>query len=126
MLHSRDARLQRREQALEQGRTYGIAASHQWIQDQWIQAQPLCRTRGRRGGRIARLWWAAVVVYVGVVPEQRGRGLAARLVRRGTEQLDQRLGEVRGDCDRDNVAMVKLSSEQATSRPHAGAATSAR
>jgi ribosomal protein S18 acetylase RimI-like enzyme len=50
----------------------------------------------------------AVVSYVGVVPEQRGRGLAAQLVRRGTERL-LRSGadEIRGDCDRDNVAMVK-------------------
>jgi RimJ/RimL family protein N-acetyltransferase len=50
----------------------------------------------------------AVIGYVGVVPEQRGRGLATQLVRRGTERL---LGSgadvIRGDCDRDNVAMVK-------------------
>lgn len=50
----------------------------------------------------------AVIAYVGVAPEQRGRGVAARLVRRGTEQLlaagAQQIG---GDCDRDNVAMVK-------------------
>ena len=51
---------------------------------------------------------SAVIAYVGVVPEQRGRGLAQELVRRGTERL---LGsgatEIRGDCDRDNVGMVK-------------------
>ena len=50
----------------------------------------------------------AVVAYVGVVPEQRGRGLAARLVRRCTEQLvASGSDEIGGDCDRDNVAMVK-------------------
>ena len=50
----------------------------------------------------------AVVAYVGVVPEQRGRGLAPRLVRRGTEQLlASGADEIGGDCDRDNVAMVK-------------------
>jgi ribosomal protein S18 acetylase RimI-like enzyme len=51
---------------------------------------------------------SAVVAYVGVVPEQRGRGLAVPLVRRGTEQLAASgAAEIRGDCDRDNVAMVK-------------------
>jgi RimJ/RimL family protein N-acetyltransferase len=50
----------------------------------------------------------AVVAYVGVVPEQRGRGLAARLVRRTTERLlASGAEEIGGDCDRDNVAMVK-------------------
>jgi ribosomal protein S18 acetylase RimI-like enzyme len=50
----------------------------------------------------------AVVSYVGVVPEQRGRGLAPVLVRRGTERLlESGVDEIRGDCDRDNVAMVK-------------------
>ena len=50
----------------------------------------------------------AVVAYVGVVPEQRGRGLAPQLVRRGTERLvDSGADEIRGDCDLDNVAMVK-------------------
>jgi ribosomal protein S18 acetylase RimI-like enzyme len=51
---------------------------------------------------------SAVVAYVGVVPEQRGRGLAAELVRRGTEQLlAAGATAIRGDCDRDNVGMVK-------------------
>jgi ribosomal protein S18 acetylase RimI-like enzyme len=50
----------------------------------------------------------AVVWYVGVVPEQRGRGLATQLVRRGTERLvDSGIEEIRGDCDLDNVGMVK-------------------
>ncbi len=52
----------------------------------------------------------AVIAYVGVVPEQRGRGLAARLVRRATEQLlASGADKIGGDCDRDNVAMVKAS-----------------
>jgi ribosomal protein S18 acetylase RimI-like enzyme len=50
----------------------------------------------------------AVVTYVGVVPEQRGRGLAARLVRRATERLlAGGAEEIGGDSDRDNIAMVK-------------------
>jgi ribosomal protein S18 acetylase RimI-like enzyme len=50
----------------------------------------------------------AVVWYVGVVPEARGRGLAAHLVRRGTERLlAAGAGEIRGDCDLDNLGMVK-------------------
>ncbi len=56
----------------------------------------------------ARTPGAAVIGYVGVVPEQRGRGLAAKLVGRGTEQLlAAGDAEIRGDCDRDNVAMAK-------------------
>lgn len=51
---------------------------------------------------------AAVISYVGIVPESRGRGLAPQLVRRGTRRL---LGsgaeEIRGDCDRDNIGMIK-------------------
>ena len=51
---------------------------------------------------------AAVVWYVGVVPEARGRGLATHLVRRGTERLlAAGADEIRGDCDRDNVGMVR-------------------
>jgi ribosomal protein S18 acetylase RimI-like enzyme len=51
---------------------------------------------------------AAVVYYVGVPPEQRGRGIAARLVRRGTAQLTAAGAEdIRADCDLGNVAMVK-------------------
>lgn len=50
----------------------------------------------------------AVVAYVGVVPGQRGRGLAPLLVRRGVERLlESGADEIRGDCDRDNVGMVK-------------------
>jgi ribosomal protein S18 acetylase RimI-like enzyme len=50
----------------------------------------------------------AVIAYVGVVPEQRGRGLAQQLVRRGTELLvSSGATEIRGDCDRDNIGMVK-------------------
>jgi ribosomal protein S18 acetylase RimI-like enzyme len=51
---------------------------------------------------------AALIAYVGVVPEQRGRGLAQQLVRRGTELLiESGATEIRGDCDRDNIGMVK-------------------
>jgi RimJ/RimL family protein N-acetyltransferase len=50
---------------------------------------------------------SAVIAYVGVVSEKRGRGIAADLVRHGTDVL---LGagatEVRGDCDRDNPGMI--------------------
>jgi RimJ/RimL family protein N-acetyltransferase len=50
----------------------------------------------------------AVIGYVGVVSEQRGRGLAQQLVRRGTALLlESGADEIRGDCDRDNVGMVK-------------------
>jgi RimJ/RimL family protein N-acetyltransferase len=51
---------------------------------------------------------SAVIAYVGVVPDQRGRGLAPELVRRGTERLlESGATEIRGDCDGDNVGMVK-------------------
>jgi RimJ/RimL family protein N-acetyltransferase len=51
---------------------------------------------------------SAVIAYVGVVPERRGRGLAAALVRRGTARLAAAgATEIRGDCDRDNVAMAR-------------------
>ena len=55
----------------------------------------------RTGGR-------GVVGYVGVVPEQRGRGLAVQLVQRGAQHLSAAgVEDIGGDCDRDNVAMVK-------------------
>jgi ribosomal protein S18 acetylase RimI-like enzyme len=51
---------------------------------------------------------SAVVWYVGVVPEARGRGLATQLVRRGTGRLlGAGLDDIRGDCDLANVGMVK-------------------
>jgi RimJ/RimL family protein N-acetyltransferase len=51
---------------------------------------------------------SAVVAYIGVVPAERGRGFAPELVRRGTERLlASGQAEIRGDCDRDNVGMVK-------------------
>jgi RimJ/RimL family protein N-acetyltransferase len=51
---------------------------------------------------------SAVIAYVGVVPAQRGRGFAPALVRRGTARLAAAgAAEVRGDCDRDNVAMAR-------------------
>jgi ribosomal protein S18 acetylase RimI-like enzyme len=50
----------------------------------------------------------AVIAYVGVVPSRRRRGLARHLVQRGTERLlESGAVEIRGDCDRDNVGMVK-------------------
>ena len=50
----------------------------------------------------------AVIAYLGIVREQRGRGLSPHLVRRGTERLlASGADEIRGDCDRDNVAMAK-------------------
>jgi RimJ/RimL family protein N-acetyltransferase len=50
----------------------------------------------------------AVIGYVGIVPEHRGRGLASQLVRRGTEQLVKSgASEIGGDCDRGNLGMVK-------------------
>jgi RimJ/RimL family protein N-acetyltransferase len=51
---------------------------------------------------------SAVIAYVGVVPQQRGRGYAPALVRRGTHRLAAAgATEVRGDCDRENVAMAR-------------------
>jgi RimJ/RimL family protein N-acetyltransferase len=51
---------------------------------------------------------SAVIAYVGVVPARRGRGFASGLVRRGTARLAEAgATEIRGDCDRGNVAMVK-------------------
>ena len=56
----------------------------------------------------ARTPSSAVIGYVGVVPAQRGRGFAAQLVQRGTAQLVAAgAAEIRGDCDRDNVAMIR-------------------
>jgi ribosomal protein S18 acetylase RimI-like enzyme len=50
----------------------------------------------------------AVIAYVGVVPAQRGRGHAPQLVRRGTKRLlAAGADEIRGDCDDDNIGMVK-------------------
>ncbi|MBO0685066.1 MAG: GNAT family N-acetyltransferase [Candidatus Dormibacteraeota bacterium] len=51
---------------------------------------------------------SAVIAYVGVVPAQRGRGLAEELVRRGMRRLvSDGASEIRGDCDQENVGMVK-------------------
>jgi RimJ/RimL family protein N-acetyltransferase len=57
---------------------------------------------------VARNPTAAVISYVGIVPELRGRGLAPQLVRRGTRRLlESGADEIRGDCDRDNIGMIK-------------------
>ncbi len=51
---------------------------------------------------------SAVIAYVGVVPEQRRRGMAADLARRGTNTLlAAGATEIRGDCDRDNTGMIR-------------------
>ena len=56
----------------------------------------------------ARTSRTAAIDYVGVVPAQRGRGLAVQLVRRGTERLvTEGAREIEADCDRENVGMVK-------------------
>jgi RimJ/RimL family protein N-acetyltransferase len=115
-----------------------IASTYQGTRDSWInqtieeQGVPgAARTdfRGLQSMEYRPEWWelayadggslagvimaarnpgAAVIAYVGVVPEQRGRGFAPQLVRRGTERLlESGADEIRGDCDRDNVGMVK-------------------
>lgn len=49
-----------------------------------------------------------VIGFVGVGPEHRWRGFSASVVARGTRILaDQGADEIRGDCDRANVAMYK-------------------
>jgi RimJ/RimL family protein N-acetyltransferase len=66
---------------------------------------------GRLAGLVmpARNPNVAVIAYIGVVPEQRGQGHAAHLVRRGTEQLlAGGADEICGDCDRDNLAMANV------------------
>ena len=56
----------------------------------------------------ARTPSSAVVAYVGVVPQQRGRGFSTQLVLRGTDQLAAAgAPEIRGDCDLENIAMLK-------------------
>jgi RimJ/RimL family protein N-acetyltransferase len=115
-----------------------IALTYQGTRDSWINQtieeqgiQGAARTdfRGLQGMEYRPEWWelayaedgalagvimaarnpgSAVIAYVGVVPAQRGRGLAPQLVRRGTERLlGSGADEIRGDCDRDNVGMVK-------------------
>lgn len=57
---------------------------------------------------VARNPGMAVIGYVGVVPEHRGHGLSTQLVLRGTQRLVAGgADEIRGDCDRDNVAMAR-------------------
>jgi RimJ/RimL family protein N-acetyltransferase len=115
-----------------------IASTYQGTRDSWINQtieeeglDGAARSdfRGLQGMEYRPEWWelayeeggalagvtmaarnpgAAVIAYVGVVPEQRGRGLAPQLVWRGTERLlESGADEIRGDCDRDNVGMVK-------------------
>jgi RimJ/RimL family protein N-acetyltransferase len=90
-------------------------AAHQYLEDhKSLEHRPEWFELGYDGDDLtgvimgARNPTSAVIAYVGVVPERRGRGLAAPLVRRGTQRLAAAgATEIRGDCDRDNVAMVK-------------------
>jgi RimJ/RimL family protein N-acetyltransferase len=90
-------------------------AARRYLEDhKALEHRPEWFELGYRGDEVAgvimgaRNPTSAVIAYVGVVPAQRGRGFAAPLVRRGTERL-ARSGatEIRGDCDRDNIAMVR-------------------
>jgi ribosomal protein S18 acetylase RimI-like enzyme len=91
------------------------AARHYLLDHQSLDHRPECwelgyADDGALAGVImgARNPTSAVVAYVGVVPEQRGRGYAAPLIRRGTERLVAAgAGEIRADCDRENIPMVK-------------------
>ena len=97
----------------EQG--VGGAARADFIDSQGMEHRPewweLAYTAdGSLAGVImaARNPTSAVIAYVGVVPEQRGRGMAADLVRRGTNTLlAAGATEIRGDCDRDNTGMIR-------------------
>jgi RimJ/RimL family protein N-acetyltransferase len=90
-------------------------AARQYLEDhQSLDHRPEWFELGYSGDELAgvimgaRNPTSAVIAYVGVVPAQRGRGFAAPLVRRGTERLAAAgATEIRGDCDRDNVAMVR-------------------
>jgi RimJ/RimL family protein N-acetyltransferase len=115
-----------------------IASTYQGTRDSWINqtieeqgmdGAERSDFRGLQGMEYRPEWWelayeeggalagvimaarnpsAAVIAYVGVVPEQRRRGLAPQLVRRGTERLlESGADEIRGDCDRDSIGMVK-------------------
>jgi ribosomal protein S18 acetylase RimI-like enzyme len=91
------------------------AAQQDFVDYQEMDHQPewweLAYTEGRELAGVvmaARNPSTAVIAYVGVVPAQRGRGHAPQLVRRGTERLlDAGADEIRGDCDDDNIGMVK-------------------
>jgi ribosomal protein S18 acetylase RimI-like enzyme len=99
---------------IEERGTFG-AARADFLDYQAMEHQPewweLAYTdNGALAGVImaARNPGSAVIGFVGVVPEQRGRGFAVDLVRRGTEVLvESGATEIRGDCDRDNIGMVK-------------------
>lgn len=90
------------------------AAREDFTDAQMLEYEPewweLAYVNGEHAGVImgAKNPSSAVVWYVGVVPEARGRGLATQLVRRGTERLlAGGADEIRGDCDLANVGMVK-------------------
>ena len=115
-----------------------IAATYEGIRDSWITERikehgtlgaARADFRDEQGLDYRPEWWevaytsdgslagvimaarnptVAVISYVGIVPELRGRGLAPQLVRRGTRRLlDSGANEIRGDCDRDNIGMIK-------------------
>jgi RimJ/RimL family protein N-acetyltransferase len=115
-----------------------IAATYEGIRDSWITERikehgtlgaARADFRDEQGLDYRPEWWelaytsegtlagvimaarnptVAVISYVGIVPELRGRGLAPQLVRRGTGRLlDSGADEIRGDCDRDNIGMIK-------------------
>lgn len=115
-----------------------IASTYEGTRDSWINQEidehglrgaAQADFRGLQGMEYRPEWWelayeedgglagvvmgarnpsTAVIAYVGVVPERRGRGLSPQLVQRGTVKLlESGVDEIRGDCDRDNVAMVK-------------------
>jgi ribosomal protein S18 acetylase RimI-like enzyme len=115
-----------------------IAATYEGIRDSWITERIEERGtlgaaqadfRDEQGLDYRPEWWelaytsdgnlagvimaarnptAAVISYVGIVPELRRRGLAPQLVRRGTRRLlESGADEIRGDCDRDNIGMIK-------------------
>ena len=115
-----------------------IAATYEGIRDSWITARieeqgmlgaARADFRDEQGLDYRPEWWelaytsdgklagvimaarnptAAVISYVGIVPDLRGRGLAPQLVRRGTRRLlESGADEIRGDCDRDNIGMIK-------------------
>jgi RimJ/RimL family protein N-acetyltransferase len=115
-----------------------IAATYEGIRDSWITERiqesgtlgaARADFRDEQGLDYRPEWWelaytadgtlagvimaarnptVAVIAYVGIVPELRGRGLAPQLVRRGTKRLlESGADEIRGDCDRDNIGMIK-------------------
>jgi RimJ/RimL family protein N-acetyltransferase len=103
------------ELTLEVERHGAREAARRYLEDhKALEHRPEWFELGYAGGELAgvimgaRNPTSAVIAYVGVVPAQRGRGFAPALVRRGTARLAAAgATEIRGDCDRDNVAMAR-------------------